>query len=60
MRHRKLRHHLACIEQVRKLWGDRAAEAAWLHIIADLKREEWIEDQPFPRDEHHYKQMGLF
>jgi hypothetical protein len=37
MRHRKLRHHLAGIEQVRKLWGDQAAAAARLHIIADLK-----------------------
>jgi hypothetical protein len=60
MRHRKLRHHLAGIEQVRKLWGDQAAEAARLHIIADLKQEGWTEDQPFPRDEQHYKGMGLF
>jgi hypothetical protein len=37
MRHRKLRHHLAGIEQARKLWGDQAAEAARLYIIADLK-----------------------
>ena len=28
MRHRKKRHHLAGIEEVRKLWGDEAAEAA--------------------------------
>jgi len=60
MRHRKLRHHLAGIEQVRKLWGDQAATAARLHIIADLKQEGWAEDQPFPRDEQHYKGMGLF
>jgi len=60
MRHRKLRYHLAGIKQVRKVWGDRAAEAAWLHIMADLKQEGWTEDMPFPRDEQHYKGMGLF
>jgi len=60
MRHRKLRHHLAGIEQVRKLWGNQAAVAARLHIIADLKQEGRTEDQPFPRDEEHYKRMGLF
>ena len=60
MRHRKLRHHLAGIEAVRQLWGDQAAEAARLHIVADLKQEGWREGQPFPRDEQHYKAMGLF
>ena len=60
MRHRKLRHHLSGIEQVRELWGDQAAVAARLHIIADLKQEGWTEDMPFPRDEDHYKRMGLF
>jgi len=60
MRHRKLRHHLAGIEQVRKLWGDQAAAAARLHMMADLKQEGLTEDQPFPRDEQHYKRMGLF
>jgi hypothetical protein len=59
MRHRKLRHHLAGIEQVRKLWGDQVAAAARLHIIADLKQEGWTEDQAFPRDEEHFKRMGL-
>ena len=39
IRHRKLRHHASGIEQVRKLWGDEAAEAARLHIIADLNRK---------------------
>ena len=60
MRHRKVRHHFAGIEQVRKLWGDQAATAARLHIIANLKQEGWTEDMPFPRDEQHYKGMGLF
>ena len=50
----------AGIEAVRQLWGDQAAEAARLHIVADLKQEGWREGQPFPRDEQHYKAMGLF
>ena len=60
MRHRKFRHHLAGVEEVRKRWGDEAAAAARQHIIADLKMESWTEDQPFPRDEAHYVKMGLF
>jgi hypothetical protein len=60
MRHRKLRHRLAGIEQVRQRWGDKAAQAARLHIVADLKQEGWTEDQPFPRDEDHFVQMGFF
>jgi hypothetical protein len=34
--------------------------AARLHIIAALNQEGWTEDQPFPRDEEHFKRMGLF
>jgi hypothetical protein len=34
--------------------------ATRMHIIADLKQEGWTEDQPFPRDEQHYKGIGLF
>ena len=60
MRHRKKRHHLAGIEEVRKLWGDVAAEAARQHIITDLKMEGWGETDPFPKDEGHYQRMGLF
>ncbi|MGD0814947.1 MAG: hypothetical protein ABSA83_15185 [Verrucomicrobiota bacterium] len=60
MRHRKVRHHLAGIEQVRKLWGNQAAEAARIHIIADLKLEGWNENDPFPGSEDDYKRMGLF
>ena len=60
MRHRKKRHHLKGIEEVRALWGDEAAEAARLHIIADLKMEGWRESDLFPRDEAHYVEMGLF
>lgn len=60
MRHRKLRHHLAGIEQVRRKWGNEAAEAAKQHIISDLKTEGWTEDQPLPRDQEHYVRIGLF
>lgn len=60
MRHRKKRHHLAGIEEVRKLWGDEGAEAARQHIITDLKLEGWRESDPFPKDEGHYQWLGLF
>jgi hypothetical protein len=60
MRHRKLRHHQAGINEARKRWGDEAAAAARQHIISDLKMEGWTEDQPFPRDERDYVRMGLF
>ena len=33
--HRQLRHHTEGVEEVRKMWGDQAAEAAKLHIMAD-------------------------
>ena len=60
MRHRKLRHHQAGVEEVRKLWGDDAAKAARQHIISDLKIEGWTEQHPFPRNEREYVSMGLF
>ena len=60
MKHRKVRHHLAGIEQVRKRWGDQAAAAARQHIISDLKMEGWREDLPLPKDERDYVRMGLF
>ncbi len=36
-KHRDIRHHEAGVEEVRKKWGDKAAEAAILHIKADCK-----------------------
>lgn len=59
-RHRRKRHHLAGIAEARILFGDRAAEAARLHIISDLKMEGWKETDHFPRDENDYMKMGLF
>lgn len=41
MRHRKKRHHLKGIDEVRTLYGDEAAEVARRHIISDLKMEGW-------------------
>lgn len=60
MRHRKLRHHLAGIEEVRALYGDEAAEVARQHIMDDLKTEGWYEGQPFPKDTRHFVDMGFF
>jgi hypothetical protein len=60
MRHRRLRHHGAGVEEARKRWGEEAAQAARLHIIADLKQEGWTESDRFPRDEEEYRRMGLF
>jgi len=34
--HRKIRHHIEGIEEVRKIWGDDAAKAAELHIKSDM------------------------
>lgn len=34
--HRDVRHHKAGVEEVRQKWGDRAARAAEIHIIADV------------------------
>ena len=30
--HRVVRHHVAGVERVREMWGDRAAKAATIHI----------------------------
>jgi len=60
MRHRKKRHHLKGIEEVRELFGNEAAEAARRHIISDLKMEGWTEQDAFPKDEEDYINMGLF
>ena len=57
MRHRKLRHHCAGVEEARRRWGDEAAAAARAHIVADLEMEGWTEDQPLPRDQDDYEQM---
>ena len=34
-KHRSARHHTGGVEQVRKIWGNRAAQAAEIHIRRD-------------------------
>lgn len=36
IKHRDIRHHSGGIEEIRKIWGDKAAEAAKLHIATDF------------------------
>ena len=60
MRHRKKRHHFEGIEEAVKLFGEEVREPARQHIISDLKTEGWTEKDPFPKDETHYKKIGLF
>jgi len=60
MRHRRLRHHEAGINEVIRLFGQEAGAVAKQHIISDLKEEGWKEGDPFPRDEVQYVKMGLF
>lgn len=60
-RHRRKRHHLAGIEEVRQIWGDRGAEVARQHIIDDLKQEGWVEGRDrLPATEAEYVGMGFF
>lgn len=58
MKHRRKRHHQVGIEEVRRLFEDRAAEAARIHIEADLQQEGYAGE--IPRDEAHYVSIGLY
>ena len=60
MRHRRVRHHEAGIQEAIRLFGEEAGAVARQHIISDLKEEGWTERDPFPQDEEHYVKMGLF
>ena len=60
-RHRRRRHHLAGVEEVRRRWGDLAADAARQHVVSDLRQEGWVEGRDrIPKDEDDYVRMGLF
>jgi hypothetical protein len=59
-KHRCLRHHKDGIEEVRKLWGDRAAQAAKIHIRQDLNEEGWPDNKPIPRNGEEYIKAGLW
>ena len=61
MRHRRVRHHRAGIEKARRLFGEDGAQAAMLHVLADLREEGWREGvDRFPEDEREYVRMGLW
>lgn len=60
MRHRRKRHHLSGIEEAGRRFGKKAVEAAYRHIVSDLKMEGWTEGDPFPKGEGHYIKLGLF
>lgn len=60
MRHRRIRHHKAGIQEAIKLFGEESGAVAKQHIISDLKEEGWTESDPFPLDEQHYVKMGFF
>lgn len=60
MRHRRLRHHEAGIREAAALFGKEAEPVARQHIVSDLKKEGWTEDDPFPRNAEHYKRIGLW
>ena len=59
-KHRRFRHHLKGIEEVRKIFGDIASDVALQHVKSDLKEEGWTEKDRIPKDEDDYKKMGLF
>lgn len=60
MKHRRVRHHAAGIEEAVRLFGAEVRPAARQHVIDDLKMEGWTEADHFPRDEADYVRMGLF
>ena len=60
LKHRHKRHHLQGIAEAEKLFGPTGAAAAHQHIISDLKLEGWTKSDPFPKNEAHYKSMGLY
>lgn len=59
-RHRYLRHTQTGLADVRSLWGDKAAQAAELHIRDDLADEGWPEDRPIPITTEDYRKTGLW
>ncbi len=60
MKHRRVRHHLAGVKEIERMYGTEAAKAACQHIISDLKMEGWTESDHFPENEKDYVRMGLF
>ena len=60
MRHRKKRHHLEGLKQIKEIFGAEFVPPARQHIISDLKDEGWTENDRLPKDEKDYVDMGLF
>jgi hypothetical protein len=61
MKHRRYRHHLEGLNEVRRIFGQDAVAPARRHLISDLKMEGWKEGRdPFPENEKHYAEMGLY
>jgi hypothetical protein len=60
LKHRRYRHHLKGVEEIRKMYGEMAARAAIQHIKTDLRQEGWTEKDGMPKDEADYVRMGLF
>ena len=60
VRHRRVRHHEAGIQEAVRIFGEDAGKAARQHIIRDLKGIGWTENDPFPKDEEDFVRMGLF
>jgi hypothetical protein len=60
MRHRRVRHHEAGIQEAIRIFGEKAGLVARQHIISDLKEEGWTENDPFPKDEQEYMKIGFF
>jgi hypothetical protein len=54
MRHRRVRHHEAGIQEAIRIFGEKAGLVARQHIISDLKEEGWTENDLFPKDERDY------
>ena len=56
--HRRKRHHQAGINEIRRMWGETAAQAAHQHIMADLEQVGWTGQ--FPKDEADCIKLGLW
>jgi hypothetical protein len=60
MRHRRVRHHEAGIQEAINLFGETAGQVARQYIISDLKEEGWTEKDPFPQNEQDFVRIGFF
>ena len=60
MRHRRVRHHEAGIQEAIKLFGSDIEKVIRQHIVTDLKEEGWKSTDRFPQNENDYVKMGLF